>query len=115
VQVKKLVHSGKWDKKKEKRSRFSSWLLYFFCVSIGGWGGLGVTYVHIRCLAVCGCIGDASGKGDVPLILERACVGKGRCPDVSCFASCILFLSFFLNFIHTLTDPRLNRTPAAME
>ena len=43
VQVKKLVDSGKWDKKK-KRSRFSPCLLYFFCVCIYyrggvGWGG----------------------------------------------------------------------------
>jgi len=57
VQVKKLVDSGKWDKKK-KRSRFSPCLLYFFCVCIYyrggvGWGGVGATYVHIRSLPCC--------------------------------------------------------------
>ena len=39
VQVKKLVDSGKWDKK--KKSRFSPCLLYFFCVCIYYRGGVG--------------------------------------------------------------------------
>ena len=55
VQVKKLVDSGKWDKKRRGLVFLLVSCISFVYVSTTGvgWGGVGVTYVHIRSLPCC--------------------------------------------------------------